>query len=272
VPDPAPAAPAPIVLPEIKAAPVAQPAPEPIAAPEAAVATTAAPKAERAPARTAARAPPAQAAAAQAAAPTAATPVAVAVPVIASEAPVPIASAAPQVQSAATTPSDNSAEIALGVLGLAALGGLGAFAATRRRRTVNEGEPRFAAAPIEPVAARETAPAWTPAVATANPAMVEGKPEPAVVPGASPAAMIPPGPLPTDDALVRLFERMALAAPDADNPFTSVKRRRQRVRWLMKQHEYGLREQGPEGFDFRKYAASGKIPADEGVGKEVIPA
>ena len=162
------------------------------------------------------------------------------------------------------------------MLGLAALGGLGAYAATRRRRTVSEDETGSAAAPIEPVAVRETSPAWMPAVATDAPAMFERKPEPAAVPGASSAAMIPAGPLPTGDALVRLFDRMALAAPDADNPFTSVKRRRQRVRWLMKQHEYGLRAQESNGFDFRKFAASSsptnKLPADEGAGKEVIPA
>ena len=271
MPDPAPAAPAPIVLPEFKAVPVVQPVPEPSAAPEAAVATTAAPKAKRAPARAVARSAPA-AVATQAAAPTAATPVVVAAPVIAAEAPAPIASAAPQVQPAATTSSDNTSEIALGVLGLAALGGLGIYAATRRRRTVSEGETRSAAAPIEPVAARETLPAWTPASATAASAMFERKPESAAVPAAGLAAMIPPGPLPRGDAMVSLFDQMALAAPDADNPFSSAKRRRQRVRWLMKQHEYSLREQGWGDFDFRMYAPSGKLSADEGAGKEVIPA
>ena len=49
---------------------------------------------------------------------------------------------------------------------------------------------------------------------------------------------------------------MATAAPDADNPFTSVKRRRQRVRWLMKQHEYALRRGDDLPFDFRSYTAA----------------
>lgn len=271
---PAPAAPAPIVLPEFKAAPVAQPAPEPSAAPKTAAALTAAPKAERAAARTAARAAPAQAAApvaARSAAPVAATPLTDPAPVIASEAPLPVTSAEPAVQSAAITSGDNTAEIGLGVLGLVALGGLGIYTANRRRRTVSESDSKVAAAPIEPAVVRETAPGWTSAVVAAAPVMFDRKPEPASAWAAGSAAKIAPGPLPTGQALVDLFNRMALAAPDADNPFKGIKRRRARVRWLMKQHEYRLREKSREHFDFRAYAASNKLPA-EGAVKEVVPA
>ncbi len=190
---------------------------------------------------------------------------------IASEAPLPVTSAEPAVQSAAVTSGDNAAEIGLGVLGLVALGGLGIYSANRRRRTVSEGDSQFAAAPIEPAVVRETVPGWTPAVVGAAPVMFKRKPEPASAWAAGSAAIIPPGPLPTGQALVDLFNRMALAAPDANNPFKGIKRRRARVRWLMKQHEYRVREQAPEQFDFRAYAASNKLP-DQGAVKEVVPA
>jgi hypothetical protein len=115
--------------------------------------------------------------------------------------------------------------------------------------------------------------------------MFERKPEGAPAAGGRMRStdMIPAGPLPTGPAMADLFERMVNAAPDKDNPFKSDKRRRARVRWLMKQHEYRLADPdgltaadrfkaGASGFDFRTYTPSTKRPADEGAGKEVIPA
>ena len=52
---------------------------------------------------------------------------------------------------------------------------------------------------------------------------------------------------------------MATAAPDASNPFTSVKRRGKRARWLLKQHEYALDRQAAGAFDFRAYDPSGNL-------------
>ena len=87
---------------------------------------------------------------------------------------------------------------------------------------------------------------------------------------------IPPRPLPTGPALAELFERMARAAPDADNPFKGDKRRRARVRWLMKQHEYRLRDAAGQNaedrFDFRTFAASTKQAEPERTRTEVVPA
>ena len=309
MPDPAPAtaapaaaAPAAIVLPEFKPQPVVQPAAESSAAIPAPVAD--APVSASSPARAAPR-PAARTAAAVAAAPAAAqatapattsAPLADTAPVTVLASPEPIASAEPVSPTVKAATTDNSAEIGFGLLGLIALGGIGAFAASRRRRVeddvmVDNAAPR---APVTPPAAKPAQTAWAPTVATASatpaPFIFEPKPEP--VPAASTGRvrstdMIPAGPLPTGPALAELFERLVAATPDRDNPFKSDKRRRARVRWLMKQHEYRLRDPrglnaedrfnaGEGGFDFRTYAVSNtpvaKRPADERAGKEVIAA
>lgn len=308
VPDPAPApvaeapaaaAPAPVVVPVVTPEPVVQPVaeasvatPDPVAAAPVAATTTA-----RATPRSAVRAAAPVAAApvaAQASAPVAASaPIADAAPTTPLASPAPIASAQPVATPVAAPTNDNTAELGLGLLGLAAFGGLGAYAASRRRRRVVSDEridaPVTRVATVEPVAEPVQA-AWAPTATTATavpaPFMFERKP------AASPATstsrvrstdMIPAGPLPTGEAMRELFERMVAASPDKDNPFKSEKRRRARVRWLMKQHEYRLAD--PEGmteadryaakqdgFDFRTYKPSIKRPADEVAAKEVVPA
>lgn len=304
MPDPAPAAaapsaaaPAPIVLPEIKAQPIAPPAAEPIvAAPEPEVATPAATTTaiSSAPRKTTRSAAPVAAApvAVQAATPaTTSAPLADVAPVTPLASPEPIASAEPVVAPATASTNDNTTEIGLGLLGLAALGGLGASAASRRRRRVENDEGVAAVAPrasIVPAAAKPTQTAWAPAVTTAAatpaPFMFERKPEALPTTGRVRSAdMIPAGALPTGAAMAELFERMVNAAPDKDNPFKSDKRRRARVRWLLKQHEYRLADPdgltaadrfnaGESGFDFRTYKPSSTSLIDEEAGKEVIPA
>ena len=274
-PDPAPVAapappaasvvsPAPIVIPEMRSAPVVQAVPQ--------TATISEPAAVRAPV---ARVAPRQTArtinttaAAVAAAPAATT----VAPVIASES-VPmtvdvpqVTAAEPVIQTVAPAQNDNTA-LELGLLGLVALGGAGAYGLARRRRRVNEIEVAYRderlAAPA-PAVAPTVAPkvtmatsAWAPAVATAAIAS-ERKIDLSPIAATSLGTAIPTGPLPTGPALAALFERMATAAPDTDNPFTSTKRRRQRVRWLMKQHEYRLHEADNRPFDFRTHAAVAK--------------
>ncbi len=275
-PDPAPVAapappaasvvtPAPIVIPEMRSAPVVQAAPQtPAIAEPGAIRTPAARAAPRQAARTASTT--AAAPVAVAAAPAATT----VVPVISSE-PVPVTVEVPQVtaadpatQTAAPAQHDNTA-VELGLLGLVALSGATAYGLARRRRRVNQAEVVYTddrlAAP-EPIVAPTVAPkvtmatsAWAPAVAPAALASertIERSPAAATSLGTA----IPAGPLPTGPALAALFERMAAAAPDTDNPFTTYKRRRQRVRWLMKQHEYRVREAQGQPFDFRTHAAA----------------
>ena len=175
----------------------------------------------------------------------------------------------PQVTAVTPVPStvapaqnDNTA-LELGLLGLVALGGAGAYGLARRRRRVAvpdaayRDEPLTAATPVvEPAVTAPpiVASPWVPAVAAATGAdsKVERSPNATGMTGTA----IPAGPLPTGAALGALFERMASAAPDADNPFTATKRRRQRVRWLLKQHEYRLQKAGDQPFDYRNYAAA----------------
>lgn len=284
LPDPVPAAnpaPAPIIIPEMRAAPVVQAVPEVSAAPEPA----AQPRVQTA---LAARAAPRQTARLVAAAPVAVQPVSAAqiadpASVAAPAAVTPVAAIAAAPQSAAVPADENTTALGLGLLGLVALGGAGAYAAARRRRRVAEPEVLYsderlaAAAPTfaEPIPVRTTAaPASAPAVATsaAAPLMFERKPLAPTIAGSA----IPPRPLPTGPALAELFERMARAAPDADNPFKGDKRRRARVRWLMKQHEYRLRDAARQNaedrFDFRTFAASTKQAEPERTRTEVVPA
>lgn len=283
LPDPVPAAnpaPAPIIIPEMRAAPVVQAVPEVSAAPEPA----AQPRVQTA---LAARAAPRQTARLVAAAPVAVQPVSAAqiadpAPVAAPAAVTPVAAIAAAPQSAAVPADENTTALGLGLLALVALGGAGAYAAARRRRVAEpevlySDERLAAAAPTfaEPIPVRTTAaPASAPAVATsaAAPLMFERKPLAPTTAGSA----IPPRPLPTGPALAELFERMARAAPDADNPFKGDKRRRARVRWLMKQHEYRLRDAARQNaedrFDFRTFAASTKQAEPERTRTEVVPA
>lgn len=296
MPDSAPApAPAPIVLPEFKPQPVAQPAAELVAAtPDpVAAAPVATPTSTRSAPRKATRsAEPVAAApvAVQAATPaTTSAPPADAAPITQLASPEPIASADPAVEPAKASTNDNTAEVGLGLLGLAALGGLGAYAASRRRRRVVSDEGDAAVAPraaVVPPVAKLAHTAWVPAVTTAAstpaPFMFERKPEAAPTTGRVRSAdIIPAGPLPTSLAMADLFERMVNAAPDKDNPFKSDKRRRARVRWLLKQHEYRLADPegltaadrfnaGESGFDFRTYKPSSTSLIDEEASKEVI--
>ena len=277
MPDPVPAAPAatapaPIVIPEMRAAPVVQAVPEPSAAPEPVAATKAA--AKPAPRQLTRAAAPIAAApvAAAAATPNAASPVAETAPVVPAETP-PIAVTDPAPQSAAAPAEDNTAALGLGLLGLVALGGAGAYAAARRRRRVNEPEVAYADERFATPAPVAVAPAWNSATAVAAaPATFAHQPAAGIVSG----SYIPPGPLPTGPALAEMFERMVRSAPDADNPFKSDKRRRARVRWLMKQHEYRLRDAAGQNaedrFDFRTYAVSPKPAEREAARREVVPA
>jgi hypothetical protein len=262
VPDPAPVAapapaaatvgsPAPIVIPEMRSTPMVQAVP---ATPIAAVPVAApAPTARVTPRPTARIVNPAIAApVAAVAVPTAAGPVAEAAPRpvgVPAEVP-PVIAAEPASPVVAPAQNDNTT-LELGLLALVALGGVGAYALARRRRvagpaSAHSEERLTASAPTVTVATS----AWAPAIAELAP----GERNP--IAAASAGTAIPAGPLPTGPALATLFERMATAAPDADNPFTSSKRRRQRVRWLMKQHEYRLREANDRPFDFRSYAAA----------------
>ena len=173
-------------------------------------------------------------------------------------------------QPAVAPANDNTAAIGLGLLGLVALGGASAYAAVRRRRSVNAPMVTYSderlAAPA-PVAAVPN-PEWTPVVATPTAA-----PLPFDRAAASASVTIPAGPLPTGPALADLFERMAHAAPDADNPYKGTKRRRLRVRWLMKQHEYRLRDASVDrNFDFRTFAPTGNSAQPERVRRVPVPA
>ena len=285
VPDPTPAvvvAPAPIIIPEMRAAPVVQVMPEVSAAPEPAAQTRAvtAPIARAAPRQTA-RPVAAVAAAPVAAQPVSAAPIADPAPVAAPVAVTPVTASAAAPQSAAVPADENTTALGLGLLGLVALGGAGAYAGARRRRRVAEPEVLYsderlvAPAPTlaKPAPSLATT-AWAPAVATsaAAPLMFERQPLAASTAG----SVIPAGPLPTGPALAELFERMVRATPDADNPFKGDKRRRARVRWLMKQHEYRLRDAAGQNaedrFDFRTFAASTKQAEPARTRREVVPA
>ena len=166
--------------------------------------------------------------------------------------------------TAAPAQNDNTA-LELGLLGLVALGGAGAYGLARRRRhvvapdTVYGDELLAAATPVvePPVTSAQpiTASPWVPAIAAAT-AVAESRAERVPTATSMAGTAIPAGPLPTGTALGALFERMANAAPDAENPFTATKRRRQRVRWLLKQHEYLLQNAGSQPFDYRNHATA----------------
>ena len=156
----------------------------------------------------------------------------------------------------ASQPADNSAVLGLGALAALGIVGLGIFA-TRRRRTILTED--GISAIIEPI---DATPAFvTPAVAT--PAIVSqpayatyDRDEPAVdsartMPGHS--VSMPDGPVPTGEARQRLIDRMVDAAPDAANPFTSVKGRRHRARLILQAREAEQQRAGQDGFDWRNH-------------------
>ncbi len=268
--------PAPIVV-----LPTQSPVAEPVAAatvdvPDATAAvgapTRAVPKARAAPAARPAAAPRVARQAATSTAPVAAA----AKPLIAAPAPVTVtpalstltrtpaqAAPAPALQPEAAQPADNSAVLGLGALAALGIAGLGLFA-TRRRRTI------VASAPVilEPI---DAAPAFAmPAFAT--PAFV---PQPAYAtydltePAADNARPIPghnvsmpDGPVPTGDARQQLIDRMVAAAPDAANPFTSVKGRRHRARLILQAREHEQQLAGSDGFDWRKHPTARDPVAD----------
>ena len=277
-PDPSPVAvaapaaapvdsPAPIVIQETRSAPVEQAAPTattPVAKPARAnvASCRAAPHSVSHTAATTTAAPTE----ASVQTPRTATTIA---PTVSAE-PSPVAVEVPQVTRVASDPNtvasaqnDNTA-LELGLLGLVALGGAGAYGLARRRRrvvapdTVYGDELLAAATPVvePPVTSAPpiTASPWVPANAAATAAESRAERVPTATSMAGTA--IPAGPLPTGAALGALFERMANAAPDAENPFTATKRRRQRVRWLLKQHEYRLQNAGSQPFDYRNYATA----------------
>ena len=270
--DPAPVAapePALIVIPPVQPAPTMTSAPVVQAIPAASVtaptsATTAAAPNNRRASPTAAKPVRAGSTTGEAAAPVAAVvgiPVAAApVSQVAAPAlPVEPASAASSLQPAAANDStlSTAALAGIGLGGLALAGLLGAGALRRRRHADDpvEALPELAAATAPP-SVREPMPepAVNYALASSTAPATASLPRTQPVPGYRP--QIPAGPLPTDEAMVTLFNGLVAAAPDAANPFVGVKRRGRRVRWLLRQHQYRLREAQDRGFDFRSFTPS----------------
>lgn len=280
--DPAPVAapdPAPIVIPPVQpsptmtSAPVVQAVPAaPVIEPSAAAAaTSAAPNNRRASPPVAAKPVRAGSIRVEAAAPVAAVagiPVAVAGPPVSQAAapalPVEPAPVAASFQPAAANDStlSSTALAGIGLGGLALLGLLGAGALRRRRQSDGSfevlPEPLAAAAP--PLPARTPAGEQLPDPAVRYAFASSAAPATAALFGTQSAPanrpQIPVGPLPTGAAMVTLFNGLVAAAPDAENPYVGVKRRGRRVRWLLRQHEYRLREAQDRGFDFRSITRS----------------
>jgi hypothetical protein len=287
VPAPLPsveAAPAPVLTSE----PIVQAVPEPAAAVAAEVPApvAAVPSARQQIARPAARMQPAAVTPAPAVPNSADVPVAApaAMPIEAAAdvaiAPLPLA-AEPAPQAAADAPISDTAAIGLGLLGLVAVGGAGVLA-LRRRRPAD-------AVPVDHVASRASFAAPERKVPLTAPVMAAGgmnatrladpvvNYDDAKTVSQSPfaaasSAAIPSGPLPTGQAAVALFDRLVRAAPDAANPFTSPKRRAKRARWLLKQHEYSLRRDTNEPFDFRSFRPSADRRITQGFTPAVQPA
>lgn len=278
--DPAPVAapdPAPIVIPPVQPAPTMTSAPVVQAVPAApviepsAAATSAAPNNRRASPSAAAKPVRAGSNRVETAAPLAASvgiPVAVAGPPVSQAAapalpvgPVPVAAS---LQPAAANDSmlSSAALAGIGLGGLALVGLLGAGALRRRRQldgsfeALPEPNPVAAAPPPARTPVSEPLPepavryAFASSAAPATAALFGTQPAPANRP------QIPVGPLRTGAAMVTLFNGLVAAAPDAENPFVGVKRRGRRVRWLLRQHEYRLREPQDQGFDFRSFTPS----------------
>lgn len=202
------------------------------------------------PARTAEA--PAAPAAAAATVPVAAAPAPVVPPAPLPDVPIAAAPDASAAQPASTEPS--RVGIAAAVAGLLAALGLGAagIAATRARRRRN--------ATME-----DRAPEVVPIVATppAEPARFpEGlrhaaqAPVRTAEPVARSAASMPDGAVPTGEARQALIDRMVAQAPDAENPFTSIKSRRKRARLILQAREARQAADASQPFDWRTYKPS----------------
>ena len=163
-------------------------------------------------------------------------------------------------------PADNSTVLELGALAALGIVGLGIFA-TRRRTIVTEPgtpvtlEPIDAAPALAMPAFAATAFPARPAYATYD--LAETAVESARITSAASVSM-PDGPVPTGEARQRLIDRMTAAAPDAANPFTSVKGRRHRARLILQAREHEQQQAGKDGFDWRNYAMSPSRAPDRG--------
>ena len=170
-------------------------------------------------------------------------------------------------QPEAAQPADNSAVLELGALAALGIVGLGLFA-TRRRRTIvtKDGAPVI----LEPI---DAAPAFAMPAFAAPP--IVPQPAYATYDLAEPAAenartmpghgvSMPDGPVPTGEARQRLIDRMVAAAPDAANPFTSVKGRRHRARLILQARAHEQQQAGQDGFDWRNHPTSPSRAPDRG--------
>jgi hypothetical protein len=277
---PAPPAPAPVTLqaPTPTITLPAQTAEPAVASPATATARTNASRTRPATrnAATSSAATPARTAAAPAAAAAASTPesapLSASAPVSVPAAPVIVPIAAPANEPMAVSPTpevaDNDATLGAGALAalLLALGiGGGALIAARSRRRRRWVAYQAAHTPAEatavpgsqaPVAATVAASGdLTPAIplpvyATVDDATFEtppaySAPEPAVS---------TEGPIPQTRAeRDALLERMASAAPDEANPFTSPKGRMRRARLILQAREYDHKDEAGQPFDWRTY-------------------
>ena len=168
--------------------------------------------------------------------------------------------AAPQPDT--SQPADNSAVLGLGALAAIGIVGLGLFA-TRRRRTIvaTDGAPVI----LEPIDADPAfaTPAIVPQPAYATYDLAEPAADNArAAPGHS--ISMPDGPVPSGEARQRLIDRMVAAAPDAANPFTSVKCRRHRARLILQARTHEQQQAGQDGFDWRNYPTSPSPAQDRG--------
>ena len=260
----------------MQANPVVQPVPqiaEPIADPSPAAAAAA----DAAPTTRAAPQAPARAITTPAAPETVASAPATAEP---EAAPLPLAVAAspapPLADATSPVQPEEGPSPALGLLALSALFGAGALA-LRRRRINAQNPPLDFQRPVvvgsqrEPVSGNPAAANLLAGSATLDRRSTGVAEATLVDMPARSAAMIPPGPLPRGEELTALFDRMVMAAPDADNPFTTGKRRRKQVRILMRKHDNAARVADAEPFDFRTYR-SGRTLETEDAGRTVIPA
>ena len=172
--------------------------------------------------------------------------------------PAPAAAQPAPIVAAESQNSDFGAEMGLGLLGLAAVGG--AYALSRRRKAAPAAPVRAAAStPVHPLVRTAVAQLQRTETAFNRPASLDAEEAFTARADLALAVTVPPGPLPTGPAMADLYHRMVTAAPDASNPFTSVKRRGKRARWLLKQHEYALDRQTASAFDFRAYDPSGNL-------------
>ena len=146
----------------------------------------------------------------------------------------------------ASQPADNSAVLGLGALAALGIVGLGVFATRRRRTILTEDGTSAIIEPIDATPAIVSQPAYA-TYDLAEPAVENAR----AIPGHS--VSIPDGPVPTGDARQRLIDRMVDAAPDAANPFTSVKGRRHRARLILQAREAEQQRAGQDGFDWRNH-------------------